>query len=177
MNETPSLSHSLEALLFAGAQTMTTKELSTTLGVSIEDIEQGLTELAESLSASALMLARNGDDVSLVTRPEHSALLEKIRKEELSKDLSKAAAETLAIIAYYPGVSKAQIEFIRGVNATYSIRALAMRGLVESKGKGGYHPTTELLQHYGVASLTELPQYSEQYEKIKKLLEGAVEIA
>ena len=168
----------IQALLFAGAQSMTVKELSDALAVGEDGIEDALTTLTQTLEGSALMLVRNVDEITLVTRPEHSAVVEKMRKEELSKELSKASAETLSVVVYYPGVSKTQIEFIRGVNATYSLRALAMRGLVELRGAGrvsGYHPTTQLLEHYGISSLEQLPGYAEQHAKIKSLLEGAVE--
>jgi segregation and condensation protein B len=120
-----------------------------------------------------MMLVQDGEEVTLVTRPEHSALIETIRKEELSKELSKASAETLSIVAYHAGVSKAQIEFIRGVNASYSIRALSMRGLIESRGAGravGYYPTLQLLEHFGVSKVEELPQYAETAAKISQLL-------
>ena len=119
------------------------------------------------------MLVREGEEVTLATRPEHSSLIETIRKEELSKELSKASAETLSIIAYHAGISKAQIEFIRGVNVSYSLRALSMRGLIEGRGIGravGYYPTLQLLEHFGVSKIEELPQYVETAEKITKLL-------
>lgn len=167
------LSQQIEALLFATADPQSKKTLSSRLSVSVEEISSALTELEASLEAHAMMLVREGEEVTLATRPEHSALIETIRKEELSKELSKASAETLSIIAYHAGISKAQIEFIRGVNVSYSLRALSMRGLIEGRGAGravGYYPTLQLLEHFGVSKIEELPQYSETAEKIKKLL-------
>lgn len=170
-----SSANNIEAILFAVAETKTVSELAKILDVEKGEIEESLTALSHKLDGTALQLVRNGEEVTLVTRAEHGALLEKLRKDELSKELSKASAETLSIICYHPGVSRAQIEFIRGVNATYSIRALSMRGLVEVQGSGsktGYYPTTQLLEHYGVAKVEELPQFAETHTKIKKLLEG-----
>ena len=95
----------------------------------------------------------------------------------MSKELSKASAETLAIVVYRPGATKAEIELIRGVNASYSLRALSMRGLIDQKvqqhGVGRsvrYHPTLTLLEHYGVQHTAELPQFAEVKAKIETLL-------
>lgn len=167
------LAQQIEALLFATADAYTAKALSQRLSVSVEDVREALSVLEASLEGHAMMLVKNGDEVTLATRADHSELIETVRKEELSKELSKASAETLAIVAYYPGVSKAQIEFIRGVNASYSIRALTMRGLIEQQGGGravGYSPTLALLEHFGVAEVSALPQYTETVAKIKQLL-------
>lgn len=167
------LASQIEALLFATADPQSIKALATRLSVSGEEIQESLSVIEASLQGHAMMLVREGDEVTLATRPEHSALIEAIRKEELSKELSKASAETLSIVAYHAGISKAQIEFIRGVNASYSLRALSMRGLIESRGSGrsvGYYPTLQLLQHFGVSKIEELPQYVETAQKIKNLL-------
>lgn len=167
------ISNQIEALLFATAEAYTTKALATRLGVSEEDIAVALQELETTLFGHGIMLVRDGVEVTLATRPEQSVLVETVRKEELSKELSKASAETLSIIAYHGGISKAQIEFIRGVNASYSIRALSMRGLIEARGAGrgtGYYPTLQMLEHFGVSKVEELPEYEATAQKIKTLL-------
>lgn len=169
----PNISQQIEALLFATAEPQSFKSLSTRLGVSAEEITAALSTLESTYEGHAMMLVQDGQGVTLVTRPEHSALIEAIRKEELSKELSKASAETLSTIAYAPGISKVQIEFIRGVNASYSLRALSMRGLIESRGTGrtvGYFPTLQMLEHFGVARVEDLPQYVETAAKIQHLL-------
>ena len=167
------ISQQIESLLFATADPQSFKSLSSRFGVELDEIRQAVVELEKSLDGHAMMLVQDTEEVSLVTRPEYSTLLETIRKEELSKELSKASAETLSIVSYYAGVSKAQIEFIRGVNTSYSLRGLAMRGLVESRGSGrsvGYYPTIQMLEHFGVSKIEELPNYIETVEKITKLL-------
>lgn len=172
------LSKTIESILFATAQEYTTAELATLIGVSTEDVENALHILALSLEDHALMLVQQAGTVTLATRPDHAALLETIRKEELQKDLSKASAETLAVVIYKPGATKAEIELIRGVNASYSLRALQIRGLIETKGGGRavtYHPTVTLLEHYGVSDVGQLPQYAETVQKISALLEQNAE--
>jgi len=167
------LSQNIEAILFATADTYTVAALAKQLQVTPDAIEQALNQLSESLENHAVMLVRQGDTITLATRPEHSVLLEALRKEELQKDLSKASAETLAVVVYHPGATKAEIELVRGVNASYSLRALQIRGLIETNGAGRaitYHPTVALLESYGVAAVQELPQYEETKQKIDVLL-------
>jgi segregation and condensation protein B len=167
------LSHTIESILFATAEDYSVAALAKLLEVPAEDIEAALNELSLSLEGHAMMLVRQGDSVTLATRPEHSAILETLRKEELQKDLSKASAETLAVIVYKPGTTKAEIELIRGVNASYSLRALQIRGLIETQGAGRavtYHPTLALLESFGVADAEQLPQYAETKQKLASLL-------
>jgi segregation and condensation protein B len=168
------LSQTIESILFATAEEYSILSLVKLLNVSAEEIEEALSMLSESLQDHAMMLVRHGDTVTLATRPEHAQLLETLRKEELQKDLSKASAETLAVIVYKPGATKAEIELVRGVNASYSLRALQIRGLIETKTAGrsiSYHPTLALLESYGVSDTEQLPQYAETKQKIASLLD------
>ena len=168
-------SQSIEAILFATAGEYTYAELAKLLETDIDTIAGAVEELKRHMEGHGIVINELNQVVSLVTRAEHSALIERIRKEELSKELSKASAETLAVIAYAPGVSKSQIEFIRGVNVSYSLRALSMRGLIESQGQGRaltYHPTLQMLEHFGVSSIEQLPDYVATKTKIDQLLKG-----
>lgn len=172
------LPQAIEAILFATAESYTFAALAKILAVSIEDIAEAVETLKASLEGHGIVLTELNQVVSLATSNEFSGLIETIRKEELSKELTKASAETLAVIAYAPGISKGQIEFIRGVNVSYTLRALAMRGLIESKGQGravGYHPTLELLHHFGITELAQLPDYIATKAKIDGLLTGVEE--
>ena len=169
------LAQSIQAILFATAESATIASLATRLGADAESVGAAIIELREALADHGIMLIEQNSSVMLVTRPDQSALIESIRKDELSKELSKASAETLAIIAYTPGIAKSQIEFIRGVNASYTLRSLLMRGLIEAKQEGRsalYYPTLELLQSFGIASIEDLPAYAETKAKIDKLLLG-----
>lgn len=175
MNNLP---QTIESILFATADTYTLTVLAKLLNTDQDSIEQALHTLAEQLEGHAIMLVRERDSVTLATRSDFAPLLESIRKEELQKDLSKASAETLAVVIYHPGASKAEIELIRGVNATYSLRALQIRGLIEAKivnRTALYYPTVALLEHYGVSDGSQLPQYSETVQKIASLLKQTEE--
>ena len=160
------LSANIEALLFFRGEPVSRRELGKLLGVKEKEVEQGISELKEKLTGRGVALIENGDEVELRTAPEASEIIENIRKEELSRDLGRAGAETLAIILYKSPVTRAEIDYIRGVNSTFILRNLMVRGLVERIANPSdarsfvYKPTVELLSHLGVKNIFELPQYA-----------------
>ena len=103
-------------------------------------------------------------------------MIENLQKEELNKDLSKSSLETLSIILYKNGASRAEIDNIRGVNSSFTLRVLSMRGLVEritdpnDSRRYIYKPSLGLLSYMSVTSIEELPEYSE----INKSIEATV---
>ncbi len=155
----------IEALLYWRGEPMKISELAKILAVSKEDIETAAGELETALTNRGVTLMRHDGTLSLVTTPDASELIEKLRKEELSRDLGKAALETLSIVLYKGPLTRADIEYIRGVNCTSILRTLLIRGLVEKiqnpndQRSSLYRATSELLMHLGVASLSELPNY------------------
>ncbi|MEK7060337.1 MAG: SMC-Scp complex subunit ScpB [Patescibacteria group bacterium] len=172
------LQQKIEAILFFKGEPMSRKKLAEFLGVGQTEINEGLEKLKENLKSRGIVLqekenpARNafsvadaGGDITLGTAPELSSLIEKLQKEELNKELSKASLETLSIILYKNGVSRSLIDYIRGVNSSFTLRALSIRGLIEKNidpednRRYIYHPTFELLSFMGVKSVQELPDY------------------
>ncbi len=162
----------LEALLFYRAEPVRLRELMALLGTNEEETRHALATLKESLGGRGVRLLETNDTFELVTAPEASALIESLRREELTRDLGKAGAETLAIILYRGPVSRAEIDFIRGVNSTFILRNLLIRGLVERRAheKGGrgtyYGPTAELLKYLGITSIEALPDYVQVREEV-----------
>jgi segregation and condensation protein B len=113
-----------------------------------------------------------GDEITLGTNPEFSKLIEHLQKEELKKDLSKASLETLSVVLYKNSVTRAEIDYIRGVNSSFTLRMLSIRGLVEKSldpkdnRRYIYKPTFELLSFMGVKNVEELPEYKEINENL-----------
>jgi segregation and condensation protein B len=157
----------IEAILYWKGESVAEKELAKMLEATPEAVAEALAALESSLSARGVRLMRHNGDVSLVTAPEASDLLEKIRKEELSKDLGKAALETLAIVLYQGPATRADIEYVRGVNCTSILRSLQIRGLIEKfqnpkdQRSSLYRVTEEMLRHLGITSLPSFPRYAE----------------
>lgn len=166
----------IEAILFWKGEPISKKKLSEILSVSLEETELALQKLKENLGNRGIALLEKDGEVTLGTAPEMSTLIENLRKEELNKDLSKATLETLSIIIYKNGVSRNEIDYIRGVNSSFSLRALSVRGLIEKEvdpkdsRRFVYKPSFDLLSYMGVKSVEELPDFAE----VNKDIDSAV---
>ncbi|OHA17635.1 MAG: SMC-Scp complex subunit ScpB [Candidatus Taylorbacteria bacterium RIFCSPHIGHO2_01_FULL_46_22b] len=160
-----SLAKKIEAVLFWRAEPISKKKLAELLDSNITAVEEGLAELETALASRGITLVKKEDEVMLGTAPEFSPLIEKLTKEELHKDLGKAGLETLSIILYFGPVSRSEIDYIRGVNSTFVLRNLLIRGLVERvQNKNDqrsflYKPTFELITFLGLKGVSELPEY------------------
>ncbi len=167
------LESKIEAVLFWKGEAVSVKKLIEFLKVPREEIIESLNNLKLSLEGRGLVLQENGEEYMLATAPAHSELIESLRKEELNKDLSKASLETLSIILYKNGASRAEIDYIRGVNSSFTLRALSIRRLVEKvldekdSRRYIYKPSFDLLSYMGMASVTELPDYAEVNKSIE----------
>jgi len=164
----------VEGILFYKAEPLCVSVLAEICEVSLMDTEDALTALAVHLQTRGIVLVREGETVQLMTAQGLAHTLEKIRKEELKRDIGKAGAETLAIIAYRTAVTRAEIDYIRGVNSTFIIRNLLIRGLIEripnptDQRSFAYRPSLALYAHLGITKKEELPQYAEMIEEIRK---------
>ncbi len=157
----------IEAILLWRGEPMSRKKLAEILDANQTEINEALEKLKESLKDRGIVLLEKDNDVTLGTNPEISKLIEDLQKEELNKELSKASLETLSIVLYKNGVSRAEIDYIRGVNSSFTLRALSVRGLVErtidpkDNRRYIYNPSFELLSFMGIKSVEELPEFKE----------------
>lgn len=170
------LESKIEGLLFYKGEDVTIKKLAELFESDIEDIEEALKKLEQSLVGRGIVLVRKEDRVMLSVAKDLSTLIESIRKEEITKELSKASLETLSIILYKDGVSRSEIDYIRGVNSSFILRNLLVRGLVEKtidekdSRKILYKPTFDTLSYMGVTSVYKLPNY----EKVRAELDQVI---
>ncbi|MDO8429863.1 MAG: SMC-Scp complex subunit ScpB [bacterium] len=187
------LKSKLEALLFIYGEPIEAKKLAKILNLKESEVKIGLEMLDADLKQGGrgLTLLEDKNRFQLVTKPEFSELLEEITKQEFTEILTPASLETLSIISYAGPISRADIEYVRGVNSSFTVRALLMRGLVERsidpKRANAYLYSTsfELLRHLGLSKNGELPEYerfksliSNLHEELKnkdqKQMEGAI---
>ena len=164
----PDLPSLLEALLFVADQPASLSDLARALGVSPAEAETGLAALAEALRGRGLRLQRQGQQFQLVTAPEASSYVERFLGAARDQRLSRAALETLAIIAYRQPISRAAIEAVRGVSCERAIATLKLRGLVEEVGRadGPGRPallgtTLRFLEYFGLERPEDLPPLEE----------------
>lgn len=171
----------IEAILFYRGEPVSFGELAKLLKISVDQVQEQIAILRERLTAGALTLVETEDAVALATNKDVSELIAALRKEELSKELSKAALETLSIVLYGDMVSRADIDFIRGVNSSFILRNLLVRGLVERREhptdsrKIIYIPTADTLTYMGVGKISDLPEYEEVRARLISAKEGKEE--
>lgn len=157
----------IEAILFYKSEPVSKKHLADILQVSLEEIESSLVFLNELYKNRGISLVCTDTTAQLVTSLEAAELIESMRKNELSADIGKAGAETLAIVLYRGPLSRVEIDRIRGVNSTFILRNLLIRGLVERRPHPtdsrsfNYAITPSLLEHLGITSRESLPEFAE----------------
>ena len=170
------LESKIEGLLFYKGEDVSVKKLAELLSVGVEETEQALKKLEDSLKNRGIVLVRKDDSVVLGITSELSPLIVSMRKDEISKELSKASLETLSIVLYKNGISRSEIDYIRGVNSSFILRNLLVRGLVEKffdskdNRKILYRPTFDTLSYMGVKSINELPNYQNVTEELEKAI-------
>lgn len=175
------LSVKMEAMLFVAAEPVTPAQLAAALDVAISVVERGLNELDASLAGRGVRLQRHAGRVQLTTAPELAELIERFLGLEATSHLSRAALETLAIIAYQQPVTRPQIDSIRGVNSDSMMKSLLNKGLILESGRADgpgrpilYSTTPEFLQHFGLSSILEMPPLAkpEEEETHDEMLKG-----
>jgi segregation and condensation protein B len=155
-----------EALLFVSPEPLTSADLRRLLAIRQPTLDRVLEHLARSLSATGrgLRLQRHDGSLRLVTAPEMSLYVDRLRGHQAGQRLSDAALETLALIAYRQPLTRPQIEAIRGVDCSGVTNTLLLRGLIMEVGRLDtvghpilYGTTLAFLQHFGLESVEHLP--------------------
>ena len=164
----------IEALLFALGRPVSKQEIAKKLDASQEELAAALL-ICTSRGTSGIAIVDDGVTLELRTSADTAELVEQIQKEEYARDIGKAGLEALAAILYRGPLTRAEVDFIRGVNSTQTLRTLTMRGLVrkipnpKDERSFLYEPTTETLAELGIQSKTELPEYAATRAKLEQL--------
>jgi len=162
MNESSDEVRAVEAVLFAAAEPLGPEDLAAYVGARV-DVGAALSALAALYAGRGIELVERGGRWHFQTAPDLAPLLR--REREDSRRLSRAAVETLAIIAYHEPVSRAEIEAIRGVQISKgTLDVLMQAGWVRPAGRREgpgrpltYATTQEFLSHFGLTSRRDLP--------------------
>jgi segregation and condensation protein B len=167
------LAQHLEALLFALGRPLSRKEAYAKLGCQAAELEAAVGEL--SAPGRGVTLVDDGSQLELRTSAATATLIEQVRKEEYAREIGRAGQEALSAILYRGPLTRAEIDFIRGVNSSQTLRTLSVRGLIrrvpnpKDERSFLYEPTTELLSQLGVARAKDLPEYEEVRAKLQEL--------
>ena len=157
----------IEAILFAAGREVNTNELILALETSEEDIQNIIAKMQEEYKEEnrGIEIIKVDKGYQLCTKKELYDYIYPVLDKRSKPNLSNAALETLAIIAYNPRITRAEIEAIRGVSADGCVYKLLEYGLIEEAGKAdlpgrpmSYKTTNEFLKMFGYSGLEELPE-------------------
>lgn len=159
------LEQKIEALLFYKNEPVEIKKLAAFLDVGEKEAREAIKNLDTALRGRGVCLVQTKDEVSLATAPEMKDLIEKIAKDEMSREIGKAGLETLSIILYKGPATRREVDYVRGVNSSFILRNLCMRGLIEKEADARdqrvlrYRASLPLLAHLGIKKVEELPEF------------------
>lgn len=161
----------IEALLFASDAPLSAEDLVRgEEDLDADAVREAVAELRAEYEerGRAFQIYEIGGGYQLLTRPEYSPHLERFETVPRNARLSGASLEVLAIIAYRQPIGRAEVEEIRGVGSTHVLRNLQDLGLIDVVGRGEglgrpllYGTTPRFLDHFGFASLDDLPRPDE----------------
>jgi len=157
----------IESILFSVGEPVKIAKLVKITGSAKPEVENALMMLSAEYAGAnrGLTLLRKEDEAQLATNSENAAFVDQIIKSELQESLSTSALEVLSIIAYRGPLTRTDVEAIRGVNCSYTVRNLLMRGLVEridnpkDNRSYVYKISFDFLKKMGLESVEKLPDF------------------
>lgn len=158
----------LEGILFVqGDEGINLTTLCQIMNITETEAKDLLLNLKKSYEEKnrGLRISYLGDAFKLTTKSEHKEYYEKMVVNPETNTLSQAALEVLAIVAYHQPITRLEIEELRGVSCTYTLRKLLAKGLLKEVGKSDmpgrpnlYKTTSEFLDYFGLATIEDLPK-------------------
>lgn len=157
----------IESVLFTNGEPLKIARLQKITGISKPEIENALMILSGEYASQGrgLRIIKKNDQVQMATSPDNADYVRQLVEGELQESLSNASLEVLSVVAYRGPITRSEIESIRGVNCSYTLRNLLMRGLVERNdnpkdGRGYiYSISFEFLKKLGMEDMKKLPDY------------------
>ena len=168
-------------MLFVSPQPLTIKHLSECLQIEETEVECAMQELRSDYANRGLQISSIAGGYQMCTRPEYAEYISALLKPERTR-LSRAALETVAIIAYRQPITLPEIDAIRGVNSDAVLKTLIERHLIKQAGRREtvgrpilYTTTDEFLNHFGLDDLSELPEFEDAVLVEPKTLHESVQ--
>lgn len=175
MIDTSMIDEILESLLFLSGNGLKVADVAQQLEVKTSDVNAAVKRLKEKYGGkSGIHLLSFNGKIQFASNPAYSDVIACVLNPIRERDLSNAALETIAIIAYRQPVTRLDIEQIRGVNSEYTVQMLLKNNLIEVVGRKEavgkpllFGTTDEFLKRFQLESLDELPDYETLLESIK----------
>ena len=127
------LKSAIESILFVSGEPLKISRISNITGVPRPEVENAVMILQGEYSSvgRGLMIVKKEGEIQMASNPDNALFIDKLVKSEIQENLSKAALEVISIVAYRGPITRMNVEAIRGVNCSFTLRALLMRGLLE----------------------------------------------
>ena len=165
----------IESILFTSGEPVKMTRLAKITGVAKSEVENAVMLLIGEFSQGrGLRIIKKEDEIQRATNPENADFVNDLVKSEIQENLSKAALEVLSIVAYRGPITRMDIEAVRGVNCSFTLRTLLIRGLVERIENPAdsrsflYKISFDFLKKMGISSVNELPDF-EDLSKDKRI--------
>ncbi|MBQ8882716.1 MAG: SMC-Scp complex subunit ScpB [Clostridia bacterium] len=174
----------LESILLVSGNGLKISEIAEHLEIKVSDINASVKRLKEKYgNKSGIHLISYNGKIQFASNPAYSDVVACVLNPIRERDLSNAALETIAIIAYRQPVTRLDIEQIRGVNSEYTVQMLLKNNLIEVVGRKDavgkpllFGTTDEFLKRFRLESINDLPDYDTLLESIKVISAGAGEL-
>jgi len=183
------LKYLVEGVLFASGEPISLDKLINLLSSTKEDIENSILELINEYQEEnrCFDIIKNGSEnkilYQIVTNKNISSIVQKLNNTVLEGDLTKSALDVLSIIMYRAPLNRSEIDDIRGVNSSYILRSLVLRGLInryqnpDRRNEYLYEPSFELLKHLGINDVSCLPDFEELHSSsLKDLIQESLDL-
>lgn len=165
----------LEAVLFVSGDGLAVDYLAEKLGVSVKEINEAVERLRETYSGDCgIHLIKYRKNYQFSSNPAYADKISELLNPIKERNLTRAALETMAIVAYKQPITRLEIDDIRGVDSTYSVQILVSNNLIEVVGRKDalgkpllYGTTDEFLKRFELSDINNLPSYEELLDKIK----------
>ncbi|MEK7598539.1 MAG: SMC-Scp complex subunit ScpB [Patescibacteria group bacterium] len=162
------LKSAIESILFVSGEPLKISRISNITGVPRPEVENAVMILQGEYSSvgRGLMIVKKEGEIQMASNPDNALFIDKLVKSEIQENLSKAALEVISIVAYRGPITRMNVEAIRGVNCSFTLRALLMRGLLErienpvDNRSYLYKISFDFLKKLGVESVEKLPEYA-----------------
>ena len=167
----------IETILFVRADPTDLKTLTRITKHNAKEVRAALGELIHEYTERGFVVLEKDDSWQFGSNPINAQYVGELTKSEFAQELSRSSLETLAVIAYKGPMSRVEVEYLRGVNSSFTIRNLLMRGLIErvENPKDArsylYRTTFDFLKHFGLTRMDQMPRFEELRKHNIEILE------
>ena len=175
------LKSAIESILFISGEPVEIVRIAKITDVALPEVENAIMALqGEYATGRGMIIVKKEDAVQMATAPDNAEVVSEMVKSGIQEGLSKAALEVLSIVAYRGPISRVNIEAIRGVNCSFTVRALLLRGLLERVDNPNdsrsylYKISFEFLKKLGLSNIEKLPDFESlsQDSRIESIIES-----